>query len=123
MTEYTTSAKTADNDQLEQNKQTVRAFYKAAIIEKNFETAQTLIGRTYTQHNPQIGDGAEGLKSFIAFLKDTLSLGSPLTSSAWSPRVTTWSGTSMASGFPDRLGPRSLTSSGSRTRRSSNIGM
>jgi predicted SnoaL-like aldol condensation-catalyzing enzyme len=52
------------------NKQTVLAFYEAAINQKDFSAASRLLGARYVQHNPLIGDGREGLKNFIAYLKE-----------------------------------------------------
>jgi len=54
----------------EANKQVAVAFYNAAINDKDFELANTFLGAEYKQHNPTAPDGAEGLKSFIAFLKE-----------------------------------------------------
>lgn len=61
------SAQTAA--QLEANKKVATAFYEAAINQKNFEAAVKFLGAQYKQHNPTAGDGAEGLKGFIEFLK------------------------------------------------------
>lgn len=55
--------------QLESNKKTAVAFYDAAINQKNYEAAIKFLGPQYKQHNPTAADGAEGLKSFIEFLK------------------------------------------------------
>lgn len=52
----------------ERRKETVRAFYQAAIIEKDFAKVRPLLGETYTQHNPQIADGFEGLEAFLEML-------------------------------------------------------
>jgi predicted SnoaL-like aldol condensation-catalyzing enzyme len=57
------------SDPSEANKQTVVAFYNAAINDKDFELANSFLGAQYKQHNPTAPDGAEGLKSFIEFLK------------------------------------------------------
>ena len=46
------------------------AFYDAAINQKDFDKAKAYLGPRYTQHNPQAQDGPEGLKGYIAFLKD-----------------------------------------------------
>jgi predicted SnoaL-like aldol condensation-catalyzing enzyme len=54
----------------EANKKTVLAFYDAAINKKDFEAAAKYLGPKYIQHNPQAADGPEGLKGYIAFLKD-----------------------------------------------------
>lgn len=53
----------------EQNKQTVRAFYRSAIIDKDFAAAARLVGPRYVQHNPRIADGLAGLESFIGQLR------------------------------------------------------
>jgi predicted SnoaL-like aldol condensation-catalyzing enzyme len=60
----------ADAKQMEENKNTVRALYEAALNKKDFEEASKYLGSRYTQHNPIAADGPEGLKAFIAFLKD-----------------------------------------------------
>jgi predicted SnoaL-like aldol condensation-catalyzing enzyme len=54
----------------EANKKAVVEFYNLALNEKNFEAASKYIGPRYTQHNPLAADGPEGLKAFIAFLRD-----------------------------------------------------
>jgi predicted SnoaL-like aldol condensation-catalyzing enzyme len=56
-------------EQLERNKATVTACYRHAIVEKDFEAARALVGPTYTQHNPRIADGLEGLAQFIDSVK------------------------------------------------------
>lgn len=56
---------------LESNKQTVLAFYEAAMNNKDFETAASLIGRRYVQHNPRIADGVDGLNGFVDYLRET----------------------------------------------------
>ncbi len=63
-------ARAADAQQMEENKRTVRALYEAALNKKDFEEASKYLGSKYTQHNPGAADGPEGLKSFIAFLRD-----------------------------------------------------
>jgi predicted SnoaL-like aldol condensation-catalyzing enzyme len=57
-------------DKAEANKKTVRDFYEAAINQKDFAAASKYLGPKYIQHNPRAADGAEGLKGFLAFLKD-----------------------------------------------------
>ena len=59
----------ADTPTIKKNKQLVLAFYDAAINRKDFAAAVTYLGPQYRQHNPTAADGAEGLKSFIEFLK------------------------------------------------------
>ena len=60
----------ADAKQMEDNKKTVAALYDAVLNQKDFEKASQYLGSRYTQHNPVAADGPEGLKGFIAFLKD-----------------------------------------------------
>ncbi len=52
------------------NKKVVLAFYEEAINKKDFEQASKYLGQHYIQHNQHAADGAEGLKNFIAFLKE-----------------------------------------------------
>jgi predicted SnoaL-like aldol condensation-catalyzing enzyme len=63
-------ARAADAAQMEQNKKTVAALYDAALNKKDFDEASKYLGSRYTQHNPTAKDGPEGLKGFIAFLKE-----------------------------------------------------
>jgi len=60
----------ADAKQMEDNKKAVAAFYDAVLNQKDFDAAAKYLGSRYTQHNPGAADGPEGLKGFIAFLKD-----------------------------------------------------
>jgi predicted SnoaL-like aldol condensation-catalyzing enzyme len=52
------------------NKALVVEFYDKALNAKDFDAASKYLGNRYTQHNPTAKDGPEGLKGFIAFLKD-----------------------------------------------------
>lgn len=52
------------------NKKAVREFYEAAINQKDFAAASKYLGATYKQHNPRAADGAEGLKGYLAYLKE-----------------------------------------------------
>lgn len=54
----------------QRNKDIVLDFYEKALNEKDFDAASKYLG-TYIQHNPNAEDGAEGLKKFLAFLKQT----------------------------------------------------
>lgn len=65
-----TSAPAESSNPAQANKQLVVAFYNAAINDKDFEFASSFLGAQYKQHNPTAADGAEGLKSFIEFLKE-----------------------------------------------------
>jgi predicted SnoaL-like aldol condensation-catalyzing enzyme len=60
----------ADAAQTEANKKAVVAFYDAAINQKDFAAAAKFLGPRYIQHNPRATDGPEGLKAFLAFLRD-----------------------------------------------------
>jgi predicted SnoaL-like aldol condensation-catalyzing enzyme len=66
----TPSVLAADAKQMEENKKAVAAFYDAVLNQKDFDAAKKYLGNRYTQHNPGAADGPEGLKGFIAFLKD-----------------------------------------------------
>jgi predicted SnoaL-like aldol condensation-catalyzing enzyme len=51
---------------LEQNKETVRAFYELAFNEKEPEEAvRRYVGSSYTQHNPMAGDGPQPFIDFV----------------------------------------------------------
>jgi predicted SnoaL-like aldol condensation-catalyzing enzyme len=52
------------------NKKSVLAFYEEALNRKDFGRASKYLGPHYTQHNQNAADGAEGLKNFIAFLRE-----------------------------------------------------
>ncbi len=52
------------------NKKTVVDFYDKAINQKDFAAAAAYLGPRYIQHNQHAADGAEGLKNFLAFLKE-----------------------------------------------------
>jgi predicted SnoaL-like aldol condensation-catalyzing enzyme len=63
------AANAADAVQMEANKKVVIDFYDKAINKKDFDAAKVHFGAKYIQHNPRAGDGPEGLKAFIDFLK------------------------------------------------------
>jgi predicted SnoaL-like aldol condensation-catalyzing enzyme len=60
----------ADTAKHERNKALVVEFYKKSINDKNFEEASKYLGDTYIQHNPTAKDGPEGLRAFLAFLRE-----------------------------------------------------
>jgi len=64
------AAYAADLKQMEGNKKAVTEFYDLAINQKNFEAAAKFLGPRYTQHNPRAADGPEGLRAFLAFLRE-----------------------------------------------------
>lgn len=53
----------------EANKRTVLAFYDAALRQSDFAAAAVHLGPHYIQHNPMIGDGIDGFRSFLHELK------------------------------------------------------
>src|SRR5882724_7952019 len=61
----------SQDPRLAANKQTVLAFYDAAINRRDFAAASRFIGARYVQHNPLIADGPEGLKAFLGYLQET----------------------------------------------------
>jgi predicted SnoaL-like aldol condensation-catalyzing enzyme len=56
--------------QQEANKKTVIAFYEAGLNQKDFAKAAQYFGPRYIQHNPNAGDGPEGFKRFVEFLRE-----------------------------------------------------
>jgi predicted SnoaL-like aldol condensation-catalyzing enzyme len=64
------AAYAADVQQMEANKKAVVEFYDLAINKKDFDAASKFIGPRYVQHNPRAADGPEGLKAFLAFLRE-----------------------------------------------------
>ena len=64
------AAHAADAKQMDENRKVVLQFYEAAINQKDFDAAAKFLGPRYTQHNPRAADGPEGLKAFLAFLRD-----------------------------------------------------
>jgi predicted SnoaL-like aldol condensation-catalyzing enzyme len=53
----------------EANKDLVLEFYDLALNAKDFDAASKYVGDEYIQHNPGAGDGPEGLRAFVEFLK------------------------------------------------------
>jgi predicted SnoaL-like aldol condensation-catalyzing enzyme len=67
---FASAAYAADAEQMEANKKAVVEFYDLAINKKDFDAASKFIGPRYVQHNPRAADGPEGLKAFLAFLRE-----------------------------------------------------
>jgi predicted SnoaL-like aldol condensation-catalyzing enzyme len=63
------AARAEETDKETANKAAVLAFYDAALNQLDYDAAARYLGPYYKQHNPTAADGAEGLKSFIAYLK------------------------------------------------------
>lgn len=58
-----------DQATLERNKQTVLAFYEAAINQKDFDVAVKYMSPHYKQHNPTAKTGPEGLREWLKEFK------------------------------------------------------
>jgi predicted SnoaL-like aldol condensation-catalyzing enzyme len=58
----------AYSPQEQKNKEIVLDFYQKALNDKDYEAASKYLGK-YVQHNPTAADGPEGLKAFLAYLK------------------------------------------------------
>jgi predicted SnoaL-like aldol condensation-catalyzing enzyme len=52
----------------EANKKLVTQFYERVLNQKDLEAIDQYVG-PYKQHNPMAGDGPEGLKGYIAYLR------------------------------------------------------
>ena len=70
LTAFAPAAHAADVRQMEENKKVVAEFYELALNQKNFDAAAKFLDPRYIQHNPSAADGPEGLKAFIAFLRE-----------------------------------------------------
>lgn len=55
---------------LEANKKIVVDFYNKGLNDKDYDAAAQYFGPRYTQHNPTAGDGPQGFKNLVAFLKE-----------------------------------------------------
>lgn len=66
----TLSAANTDKNQKEENRRIVLDFYEKAINQKDADAAIAHIGNRYVQHNPNAADGPEGLRNYIAFLRE-----------------------------------------------------
>jgi predicted SnoaL-like aldol condensation-catalyzing enzyme len=67
---FAAPALAAETAQEKANIANVRAFYNAALNDKDYAKAEKYLGDRYVQHNPVAADGKEGFKAFIQFLKD-----------------------------------------------------
>ncbi|WP_333803840.1 nuclear transport factor 2 family protein [Sulfurospirillum sp.] len=54
----------------ETNRQIVLDFYEKALNQKNLDAAMPYLGNRYTQHNPNVKDGPDGLSNYIVFLRE-----------------------------------------------------
>ena len=67
---FAPAAHATSAEQMEANKKVVAEFYELAVNKKDFEAATKFLGPRYVQHNPNAPDGPEGLKAYIALLRD-----------------------------------------------------
>jgi predicted SnoaL-like aldol condensation-catalyzing enzyme len=58
--------------QARRNKEMIAEYYHTALNKKDFAAARSYIGASYTQHNPEIENGPEGLAKFIEWAKAEL---------------------------------------------------
>jgi predicted SnoaL-like aldol condensation-catalyzing enzyme len=54
------------------NREMIVDYYDLALNKKDFAAARSYIGPSYTQHNPDIENGPEGLAKFIEWAKAEL---------------------------------------------------
>ena len=64
------AAYAADAQQMEKNKKVVLQFYEARNQPEGFRGSSKFLGPRYMQHNPRAADRPEGLKAFLAFLRE-----------------------------------------------------
>jgi predicted SnoaL-like aldol condensation-catalyzing enzyme len=55
---------------LEANKKIVVDFYEKGLNQKDYDAAAKYFGPRYVQHNPGAGNGPEGFKRLVGFLKE-----------------------------------------------------
>lgn len=60
----------AGSPQEEANRAAVLAFYEKGLNQKDVDAALAYVGNRYLQHNPNAGDGPEGFRKFIGFLRE-----------------------------------------------------
>ena len=67
------AALAANTAKEEANKKLVAEFYEKVLNQKDIASIDKYVG-PYRQHNPMAPDGAEGLKGYIAYLKESAPL-------------------------------------------------
>lgn len=60
-----------DRDQTEANRTLVVNLVTDVLMNGRFDRIPDYIGETYMQHNPQVGDGIEGMQAFVAYLQES----------------------------------------------------
>lgn len=59
-----------DLDKTDENQAIVTGFVNDILVNGQFDKITNYIGDTYLQHNPNVGDGLEGLNAFVAYLQE-----------------------------------------------------
>jgi len=67
---FTSAGAFAADAKQEANRKAVLEFYEKGINQKDADAAIAYMGDRYVQHNPYAGDGPEGFRKFIAFLRE-----------------------------------------------------
>lgn len=67
---FATTALAGNSAKEETNKKLVTEFYEKVLNQKDIAAIDKYVG-PYKQHNPMAPDGAEGLKGYIAYLKES----------------------------------------------------
>jgi predicted SnoaL-like aldol condensation-catalyzing enzyme len=66
------AAREAKAEKEARNKRLILEYYDLALNKRDFAAARQFIGANYTQHNPDIADGPEGLEAFIKIIERDL---------------------------------------------------
>ena len=67
---FATAALAGNSAKEEANKKLVTEFYEKVLNQKDIAAIDKYVG-PYRQHNPMAPDGAEGLKEYIAYLRES----------------------------------------------------
>lgn len=59
-----------DLDKTEENEAIVTGFVTDVLVNGEFDKLTNYIGGTYLQHNPNVGDGLDGLGAFVGYLQE-----------------------------------------------------
>ena len=59
-----------DLDKTDANRALVTGFVTDILVNGQFDKITNYIGDTYLQHNPNVGDGLEGLSAFVGYLQE-----------------------------------------------------
>ena len=61
---------TTDLDKTDENEAIVTGFVTDILVNGEFDKITNYIGDTYLQHNPNVGDGLDGLGAFVGYLQE-----------------------------------------------------